>query len=43
MGLFHHLITHLITQLYLVNEADIVFLAGDNNARIGSINDTYDG
>ena len=34
---------HLITQLYLANEADMIFLAGDFNARIGSNTDTFDG
>ena len=34
---------HLITQLYLANEADMIFLAGDFNARICSNTDTFDG
>ena len=34
---------HLITELYLANEADMIFLAGDFNARIGSNTDTFDG
>ena len=33
----------LITQLYLANEADMIFFAGDFNARIGSNTDTFDG
>ena len=34
---------HLITQLYLANKADMIFLARDFNARIGSNTDTFDG
>ena len=36
---------HLNTQLYLADEAraDMIFLAGDFNVRIGSNTDTFDG